>query len=177
MDIIPERKADSPKEQAASLELCVNEFISCIKSLPDGLFLKRMDDWTPRDVTAHLIGWNKITLEGCQQIIKGETPSFFIDPGDDFCKVNSVLVRQYDSKDSSELINQIETSAEELERFILTLGPAEWQTDYGVTYEGGAVNVKNMVDALGYDYDAHRQQIEEWAKRGEATKQLMGQDR
>ncbi len=164
MDIIPERKADNPKEQATSLGLSVNEFISCIKSLPDGLFLRRMDDWAPRDVTAHLIGWNRYTIEGCQQLMKGETPYFFIDPGDDFCKVNAVLVRQYDSKDSSGLINQVKTSAEELERFILALGPTEWQTDYRVTYEGGPISVKNMVDALGYDYDTHRQQIEEWAE-------------
>jgi len=164
MGIIPEGKANSPKEQADNLGLSINEFIGCIKSLPDGLFLKKINDWAPRDVTAHLIGWNRYTVEGCQQIMRGETPPFFIDPGDDFSKVNAVLVQEYNSTDRVELIKQIKASAEELKQYILALDPTEWETDYGVSYEGGSVTVRNMVDALIYDYVVHRQQIEKWAK-------------
>ena len=151
------------REQANNLNHSIKEFIECIDSLPEALFLKKIDDWTPRDVLAHLIGWNRYTVEGCQRIREGETPFHFVDPGDDFSKVNAVLVRKYDSRDKRRIIKELEVSAQEVEQFILSLDPAEWETDYGVTYKGGTVTVKNMVDSLSYDYVAHRQQIEEWA--------------
>ncbi len=56
MGIAPEGKANSPKEQADNLGFSINEFISCIKSLTDGLFLKKMDDWArlPYDLLARI---------------------------------------------------------------------------------------------------------------------------
>ena len=151
-----------PKGQADNLSLSIKEFIRCIDLLPEVLFLRKMNDWAPRDVTAHLIGWNLYTIEGCQQISEGETPFYFIDSGDDFSKVNAVLVRKYDWKDKSRLINQLKASAEKMKQFILTLDPTVWETDYGVIYKGEPVTIKNSIDMLIYDYDTHRQQIEKW---------------
>ena len=162
MGIIPEGKSKNPEEQVGNLDRSIKEYVKYLDSLPDELFLKKMDDWAPRDITAHLIGWNLYTVEGCQQIIRGETPSFFIDPGVDFSKVNAVLVREYNSTDKAELIKLMESSGEELKQYILSLNTTEWETDYGVTYKGGAVTIKNMVDALGHDYVNHRKQIEQW---------------
>ncbi|MFC2020498.1 ClbS/DfsB family four-helix bundle protein [Chloroflexota bacterium] len=164
MSIISKEKAENPKRQVENLSLSIKEFISCIESLPDALFLKKMDDWAPRDVTAHLIGWDLYTIEGCQQIRSGETPFYFIDPGDDFCKINAVLVQKYNSTDKAELIKQLEISSEKLKQFILTLEPSIWDTDYGVTYKGEPVTVKNSIDMLIHDYANHRQQIEKWAE-------------
>ncbi len=164
MGTIPEGKSINPKQQVDNLDLSIKKYIRCLDSLPDVLFLKKMDDWAPRDITAHLIGWNLYTIEGCQQIMRGETPSFFIDPGNDFSKVNAVLVREHNSTDKAELIKQLEASAKELKQYVLSLDPTEWDNDYGVTYKGGVVTVKNMVDALCYDFNSHRQQIEQWAE-------------
>lgn len=165
MVAFPEGKFDSPEKQAESLGLAVKEFIDCIRGLPAALFHEKIDDWTPRDVTAHLVGWNDYTLEGCRQIMNGETPPFFVDPGDDFSKVNAVLVREYDAPDVATLIGQVETSLENLNRFILSIDPADWRHDYGVTYRGEAVTVENCVDGLIYDYGLHRRQIEEWTEK------------
>jgi hypothetical protein len=124
-----------------------------------------MDDWAPRDVTAHLIGWNLYTIEGCQQLRGGETPFYLIDPGDDFCKVNAVLVREYDSKDKKRLIAQLTASAEKLKKFLIAVGPTDWKTNFGVTYKGDAITIKNSIDALISDFITHRQQIEKWAEK------------
>ena len=139
----------------------------CVDTLPALLFLTKIDSWSPRDVLAHLIGWNRYTIEGCQQIRKGETPFYFIDPGDDFSKVNALLVQEYYSSDKRRLINELETSAQELEQFLLSVDPTEWEADYGVTYEGGPVTIKNSIDVLIRDYVVHRQQIEKWAESGD----------
>jgi hypothetical protein len=114
---------------------------------------------------AHLIGWNRYTIEGCQQIRRRELPFYLIDPGDDFSKVNAMSVRKYNSKDRRKLVNELEASAQELRRFLFSLDRTEWEADYGVRYRGGPVTVRNSLDALISDYVLHRQQIEEWAKR------------
>jgi len=131
--------------------------------LPESIFLKKMDAWAPRDVTAHLIGWNLYTIKGCQQLRKGELPFYFNDPGDDFCKVNAILVREYDSKDKKKLIAQLNASTEKLKKFLFEVDPADWETDFGVKYMGYTITIKNSVDALISDFIKHRHQIEEWA--------------
>ena len=153
----------SIEEQVDKLTLCIEDFAGYIDSLPKNLFLKKIDDWSPRDILAHLIGWNRYSIEGGQQIRRGETPSYFTDPGDDFCKVNAVLVRKYHSTDKQELLGELEVSARELKQFLLSLNPTEWESDYGVSYEGGQVTIKNTVDALIGDYVQHKEQIIQWA--------------
>jgi hypothetical protein len=157
------------EEQLNNLDTRIQVFVRCIDSLPEALFLKKMDKhWAPRDVVAHLIGWNRYTIEGCPQMRRGETPFYFIDPGDDFSKVNAVSVRKYHSRRRQKLVNELEASAQELRHFLLSLDPAEWEADHGVRWRGGRVTIRNTVDVLIRDYVLHRQQIEEWAKTAES---------
>jgi len=150
----------SVEELIENLNHSIQEFKKCIALLPESLFLKRMDGWSPRDVTAHLIGWNLHTIIGCEQLRKGETPFYFIDPGDDFCKVNAVSVREYGSEDRTHLLLQLDDSTEKLKRFLNAIDTAYWETDFGVTYNGVTVTIKNTVNALIHDYIEHRQHIE-----------------
>ena len=152
------------EEQIGYLSNNIQEFTECINSLPEDLFLKKLDEWAPRDILAHLIGWNRYTIEGCQQIIKCETPFFLIDPGYDFSKVNAVSVQKYDSKDRQALIEELKASARELLQFLLSVESTQWNADYGVTYRGGTVTVMNMVEALASDFIHHRLQIEKWVE-------------
>jgi hypothetical protein len=122
-----------------------------------------MDNWAPRDITAHLIGWNIITIKGCQQLINGELPFYFNDPGDDFCKINALLVQEYNTKDKKELLSQLDDSLKQLKHFLTNVDPIAWENDFGVTYKGYTITIKNSVEALIHDYINHRQQIEKWA--------------
>jgi hypothetical protein len=150
-------------QQVDELNQAVQEFITCIDSLPDSVFLKKMDNWAPRDVVAHLIGWNLYTIQGCRQLKKRETPFYLIDPGHDFCKINAVSVKENNSKDKKELIKQLNTSAEELKSFLSKITPMGWEADFGITYKGEVVTIKNSVDALISDLVSHKRQIEKWS--------------
>jgi hypothetical protein len=151
------------KKKIEELNTSVREFARCIDLLPESVFLKKMDGWAPRDVAAHLIGWNINTIKGCQQLINGEVPFYFNDPGDDFCKVNALLVREYDVKDKKKLIIQFNASVEKLKRFLVAVDPADWEANFGVTFKGEPITIKNSVNTLIHDYINHRQQIEKWA--------------
>jgi hypothetical protein len=153
------------KEDIGHFNQCVQEYVKCIEALPEGLFLKKIDDWTPRDVTAHLIGWNRYKIKGCQQLLKGEMPFYFIDPGDDYCKINAVLVKEYDSRDKNELIRQLNDSAEKLTEYLEGLDHGDWEKDTGVTLMGRTITIKNSLEAMVYDFINHRQQIENWVEK------------
>jgi len=114
MGIFPQGQSDNLKEQADNLISSVKQFTSIISQLPEPLFLKKMDGWAPRDVTAHLIGWNIYSIKGGKMIMQGETPPFWIDTGEDFRKVNEVLKKEHNSTDRVELIQKLEASAEKL---------------------------------------------------------------
>ena len=152
-------------EQVDKLTCYVEDFAGYIDSLPRNLFLKKIDDWSPRDVLAHLIGWNRLTIEGGHQIARGETPSYFVDPGDDFCKVNAMLVQRYDSTSKQELLNKLKVTTSELTQFLLSLDPVEWEFDHDVSYKGGHVTIRNTVDALIGDYIQHKAQIKQWVDK------------
>ena len=153
------------KKQIDNLNINIQAYIKCIDSLPEPLFQERIDSWTPRDITAHLIGWNLYTIKGCRQIKQGELPFYLNDPGDDFCKVNAFLVKEYDEKDRKKLIKQLKSSAKELKNYLSAVSPVDWETDFGVTFWGETITIKNSVGALIVDFANHRKQIEKWAEK------------
>ncbi len=152
------------KEEIGKLEESVERFKQLIGSLSPEAFLRRFTEWAPRDVLAHLIGWNRYTLEGSEQIRRGETPPFFIDPGENFSRVNAALVQKYSTRDKGELFKELDVSLGELKQYLASLDSIAWEKDFGVKYEGSPVTIGEMVEALIEDYVNHREQIEMWTQ-------------
>jgi hypothetical protein len=151
--------------QIAKFDQSIEDFVHCVASLNEEFFLKRSDHWSPRDVVAHLIGWNRYTIEGSNQIRRGELPFYEIDPGEDCCKVNAVLILEYSSTDIQEMLDELQVSYQELKRFIQSLDSSEWSRDYGVRLEGDVITIQNTVDELIEDYDIHTERIKEWVRK------------
>ena len=150
--------------QVAALRRNVRAFIDVVAALPEARFLAKLDDtWTPRDVTAHFIGWNRASIRGIDDLRQGKIPYLHDDPGEDFAKANDFLVKQYASRDRNELVRQLETSSEELAAFMKTLDPADWDRDWGVIIEGTPRTLRNSLEPLVEDYVSHRRRIEAWA--------------
>lgn len=156
------KNLSSIETQVASLHIGIENFASCVASLDDKLFQAKLGSWTPRDIVAHLIGWNRYIITGSKQIIKGELPFYDIDPGENYCKVNANLIEEYPSEDRSQLIHELEVSGQELKQFLQTLDPSKWCHDYGVRHKGEVITIQNTVDALIEDYAHHSQQIKQW---------------
>ena len=150
------------EDQVENLCRSVKDFAECVDSLHGEMFLKKYNDWSPRDVLAHLIGWNRYIVKGCEQIRRGDLPFYFVDPGKDYCKINAKLVREYSSKDKRDLLDELEVSTNELKAFLGMVDPLDWDRDYVVRYQGFNITIRNTVDALIEDYINHRQQLEEW---------------
>ena len=162
------------KTQITQLGVVVADFARCVHSLDEELFLETLGRWSPRDIVAHLIGWNRLIIEGSRQITRGELPSYDVDPGENYSKVNAKLIRQYPSTDRHELLEELRTSARELGQFLKTLDTDTWQRDFGVRHKDSIVTIRNTVEELIDDYDHHRQQIDEWAGRLAAPQATQG---
>jgi hypothetical protein len=142
------------EEQMDKLEHCVEAFAASVEGLDERLFLSNVNGWTPRDIVAHLIGWNRHIVRGSKQILCGELPFYDVDPGPNYSDVNTALVRQYGDT-----------------AFLRAIDPGEWDRDFGVRHKGekltvkstagDLVTVKSTVDDLIADYDHHRAQLEE----------------
>jgi hypothetical protein len=157
-------------EQIDKLERCVQAFATSVAGLDERLFLSKINGWTPRDILAHLIGWNRHIVRGANQILCGELPFYDVDPGPDYSKVNAALVRQYSARDRSVLLESLAESVGELTAYLGAIDPGKWDHDFGVRHTGqkltvestagDLVTVKSTLDDLIADYDHHRAQLE-----------------
>lgn len=152
------------KLQVIEFGLRVDEFTRTVASLSKELFLKKINHWSPRDILAHLIGWNRHLIRGCRQIKKGELPFYDIDPGENYSRINAGLIKKYSSQDREVLLSELQISAGELKQYLQSLDQREWNYDYGVTHQGAIVTIKNTVDDLISDYLHHKEQIEALTK-------------
>jgi hypothetical protein len=143
------------------LEKAVRDFARAVVDLPEPLFLKRIDGWTPRDVVAHLIGWNRLTVTGCEEVLRGEPPAYLDDVDEGFSHVNAAFVREHDATDRDRLLGQLRASAAETAAYARSLPRASWEAS--VRFRRWTISVGDCVDGLRQDYVTHRERIEAWA--------------
>jgi len=156
-------KQTASEYRIAQFEAAFTQFEALIQSLPEKLFLSPMNGWSPRDVVAHLTGWNRYMREVCQRLQEGQTPFYYADAANDFQNVNAELVARYASQDKGILLAELRNSKDELIQYLVSLDAAVWDADYGVQhYRGGSASVTRTVKSLGDDYQSHRQEIEAW---------------
>ncbi len=150
----------SRNEQFTDLDLAYSSFIKTIEELSVEGFLKSLGSWTPRDIMAHFIGWNRITLIGCAEICEGMEPFYFYDGTNDYRKVNTSFFTRFNSTDREALLQQIASTKKTLVSYLKTVDENEWELDTGVIhYRGGPATVARCVDSLIRDYRKHREEI------------------
>jgi uncharacterized protein (TIGR03083 family) len=147
------------ESQKRALVDAVESFARLVGALDDGTFLGPLGRWSARDVVAHLIGWNRYTVRGMKQIVRGELPFYDVDPGEDYANVNRQHLRDYPSRAKDELLSELRASARELAEALSRLDADTWSRDYGVGHKGQTVTIRSTVSDLIVDYGHHAEQI------------------
>jgi hypothetical protein len=151
---------DTRQQQLADLAEAYGLFVECVTGLSRDGFLESLGDWAPRDIVAHFIGWNRITLVGCGEIREGVEPFYFHDGTNDYREVNSGFFRRFSTSDRQELLREMAATKDALVSYLTTVGEEEWERDTGVVhYRGGVATVARCVDSLVRDYRKHREEI------------------
>jgi len=148
-----------------SLKVAHQDFTEIIFSLPEEQFLSSMNGWSPRDVVAHLIGWNSLMIEASSSILAGQAPSYYADASNDYSNINAGFAAKYSSRSKQGLLAELKSSLEGLEAYILALPAGELTADHSVRHHrGGPATVSRVVESLAGDYRYHTNQIREWLK-------------
>lgn len=147
-------------KQLADLETAYTAFMETLQSLSNEDFLKPLGDWNSRDIAAHFIGWNRITLVGCSELREGVEPFYFYDGTNDYRKVNARFFGQFLSTNKNELMLEIASTKEALVTYLKTIPESEWELDTGIVhYRKNPATIARCVDSLLRDYRKHRQEI------------------
>jgi hypothetical protein len=148
------------------LSRACQDFTKLILSLSDEQFLSPMNGWSPRDMVAHLIGWNGLMIESSLSILAGKVPFYYDDAPNDYSHINAIFTKKYASRSKQELLAELKSSMEKLEAFISTLPAEELTADHGVShYSGSPASVARTIKSLEGDYQYHTRQIREWFKQ------------
>jgi len=148
--------------QIERLRQAVADFELAVLALGAPRFLVSNGSWTPRDIVAHLIGWNRLVIEGSRQIRAGELPSYDEDPGQDYANVNARLVREYATEDDRALLTELHASSKELATFLGAVEPTDWDRDFGVQHGDETLTIRGTVEELLADYLVHAGQLRSW---------------
>jgi hypothetical protein len=151
---------DNKDKQLSDLETAYAAFMETMQGLSDENLLASLGDWTPRDIAAHFIGWNRITLVGCGELREGAEPFYFYDGTNHYRKVNAKFLGQFPSTDRDVLLQEIALTKTALVVYLKTIDDSEWELDTGIVhYRDGPATVARCVDSLIRDYRKHRQEI------------------
>ena len=149
----------------SDLRQVVRDMRKIIHKIPPESCLVSMGEWSPRDILAHLIGWNRYTITACRKIRMGELPSKLAGNESDYSIVDPESVKLYDTTDCEMLLDEIETSYQSLENFLLFMKPEDWDKDFGVRAGEESVTIENVVRALIKNYEFHYKQLDAWEER------------
>ena len=154
----------SVSDQCARLERAVEDMTRCLQALAPERYLEKLNGWAPRDILAHLVGWNRATIKGSEELRRGEVPYYDLDPGEDYSEMNAAFVREHSSVDREALLAELEASAGELSGYLLGLGGEDWSREWGVRHGDELLTIQGSIDDLIDDYGHHRRQIETWLR-------------
>jgi hypothetical protein len=149
-----------------SLEQAYQEFTGVIRTLSDEQFLASMDGWSPRDVVAHLIGWNGLMIEASSAILAGMAPTYYADAQYDYEHINAGFTSKYSSRSKRKLLKELKSSLDRFVSFIASLPPEELDQAHGVLhYSGRPATVARVITSLAGDYQHHSRQIADWIQQ------------
>ncbi len=149
-------------EQRANLQTEIASFVATVEALPEEHYLREVGGRTPRDIVAHLIGWNYHAIDASASIRRGELPPSLIDTGEDFSAVNGASMARFASRDRAELLGQLRASAEAYDALLAELPEAEWGDNHGVMLGDWAVTSGSFVRIMIHEFAHHREEIANW---------------
>lgn len=152
------------REANEQLQRNVHQFMRTVRALSDDQFTEPMDGWSPRDVTAHLIGWNRASIDSANAFERGELPPVLADPGEDFADVNAAFVEKHDSADMNGLLRELELSYQELARHLYTIDEAAWTRPVRAPRWDASVTLESYIHEVSDDYAHHAQELMSWLK-------------
>src|SRR5574340_200084 len=142
------------------LDLAYANFVSLVSSLTPEKFLQQGSGWAPRDVVAHLIGWNRNIRMGCDDIRAGRPPFYHEDAANDYRKFNAEFTTLHNSTDRNVLLTELDDASRALREYFLATSEQDWARDFGAQhYRGGPATIDRCAESITREYVGHGKEI------------------
>ncbi len=150
----------SKTDQLVQFDMAFQHFVRVVEALRADRFLASLGEWTPRDIVAHLVGWNRNVLVGCQQIQSGLQPFYHVDGPNDYRALNAEIIARFNSTDRPALLRELSKGRDLLVSYLEGVDEREWSKDFGVRhYRGGPATIARAIESLTADYVNHAAEI------------------
>lgn len=147
----------------AAFEGAFRSFTTCIAGLPGERFQAAMENGSPRDLVARLIGWNRLTVLGCRAILEGASPPYHTDFTNNYRRVNAELISREPSTNKAALLQTLEKTKAQVVAFLQKVSSDAWNADHGVRHpDGGPATVRRCLEELSRDYLDATDEITVW---------------
>ncbi len=135
-------------------------FVLLVRSMTPEQFLRRSGGWAPRDVVAHLIGWNRNIRIGCDDIRAGRTPFYHTDASNDYRTFNAEFTAKYDSTSGEVLLAELAEASGALREYFDGISEQDWARDFGPRhYSGGPATIDRCAESITREYQEHGREI------------------
>ncbi len=101
--------------------------------------------WSPADLLAHLVGWDKANLTAVQELLRGELPGFYAHYDADWRTFNAGLVARYRRDDFAALLADVEQSHRELVALLAGIPAEEMVRDRGLRFRGWQITIERLM--------------------------------
>ena len=130
---------------------------------------KSFNRWSLRDVVAHMIAWEQLTLDRNEWIKQGVQPDIIA--SEDLDRINEEFVRRYDVRSKRELLDLYQQTTKRLIASLETLTEAQYVNDVGPL-----PSVQKRLPGCVFDHERHHvEKIEAWlAERDEELDNATG---
>jgi len=125
--------------------------------------------WSPQDLLAHLVGWDRTNLKAAKELLAGQLPSFYAYHDHDWQTYNARLVKKYGKSGFVELISLAAQTHQKLVDFLVKIPAEEFDQDQRVRFKGYKVTIGRLLQAETRDEQTHYTQIKELARRRQTS--------
>jgi hypothetical protein len=153
----------SQDRRLAAFEGAYRSFTACIRGLPPERFSGVMENGSPRDLVARLVGWNQLTVLGCQAILDGKPAPYHADFANGYAHINAELVGREPQADPETLLRKLDETKNGLVAYLQAVPPEKWNSDQGVRHpDGGPATVRRCLEELTRSYLDGTDEITVW---------------
>ncbi len=129
-------------QRLAAFDEAFRRLLEVVARVPEDRLGEKLETATPRDLLTRLVGWNRLVLDGCRNLSRGDGPAYFSESESEDTQLLAEAVRQVGSLDRKRLTEELTTSKEMLSAYLSGLEPSEWNRDRGLRHpEGGPATV------------------------------------
>ena len=142
-----------------------------ILSLASDLLPSQWDEvylgiWSPREMLAHLAGWDDTNCNAADEVLAGELPTFykFYDKG--WVSYNAMLVQKYTCSGCGDLLLRVRESHEKMIASFGLIPAREIWKDRGIRARGWKVTIGRLLQAELSDEEEHYSQLKAFIEEG-----------